>query len=769
MDQRFAMASKYLCRGQKCVEYFGKASSTITPFSNENNAAGGLQAVEDNTKDDAYGMEGIISNDDLVSGVGTFGLMSTQVNLGQSPTRTSHLDVVSQYAGLVGARSTEAMDVDIHWPIDVRAPTEINTVLPRRSLSSSDWAWNMSPEYGAHIQRNGDDRIANMMEHMDLQPVFESPTLTTAPPQSPCSSGLPSISPDLIMNRLQVNAIAADGTIFDTTIPSVENLLTCLLLVRCSSISFDAIEFFRQPRFEIPIDQDRLMIEIEDLLCWIVGSCQRAVAEEQIAKEIFDGHALLSIPVHQRNTRDLLFPVNRTATRGETLIEALKLKALKMLTIELSVAGSGRYPVESDVVTVCSIPNNPRRTSGLMVSFAFNTPAFAARISPQIKNFNVVPVGSSIIRCVTKNDLEGMQKLFAEGQASPLDVDPKGNSLLQVSETHSSGNAHVDSSLSTPCSEVTLLHSDSFSVVELVSKLLDSVQHCAHPALCQANYVDSSDYKADFVWMLWTHYVNYIRIPGASRIGPNRIEDFDKCARMTDAVLESGYDLDQGLFYHPSRPNLLFELACDGGHGWQKRSNIVKALQYLVRKGYDLEEKNCEGDTPLLYATKAHRPGAVTHIEAFVEAGSDANATNLAGQGPLHCALGVPETVLPADWNVQEHDTFSIPSPSFYEYRITYLTFHDGPEGYNYHPEHICWLDTNGVSQRMRNPIQMLKERSKYKILVLLEAGCDPNLPDIAGETPHQYAERNGLFPQWKWALIKSGYMLNEKSGQWVK
>ena len=271
------------------------------------------------------------------------------------------------------------------------------------------------------------------------------------------------------------------------------------------------------------------------------------------------------------------------------------------------------------------------------------------------------------------------------------------------------------------------------------------------------------------MWTLWTHYVNYVRVPGAPRIGPNRIEDFSKCTRMTDAVLESGYDLDEGPYCHPFRPNLLFELACDGGHGWQKRSKIVEALQYLVRKGYDLEERNCEGDTPLLYAAKAHRAGAVTHIEAFAEAGSDLKATNLAGQGPLHCALVVPEAVSPADWNVQEMDNFLIPGPSFYEYRIIYSTFHDGPKGYRCHADHICWLDTNRVSRRMRNPIQVLKERSKFKVLVLLKAGCDPNLPDKAGESPSRYAERNGLFSQWKWALMKNGYMLDEKSGEWVK
>ena len=263
--------------------------------------------------------------------------------------------------------------------------------------------------------------------------------------------------------------------------------------------------------------------------------------------------------------------------------------------------------------------------------------------------------------------------------------------------------------------------------------------------------------------------MNYVRIPGAPKIGPNRIEDFTECTRMTDLVFESGYDLDEGPYCHPSRPNLLFELACEGNYGRKHRSTIVAALRYLVRKGYDLEERNLEGDTPFLYATMAHTSGAVTRIEAFVEAGSDTTATNLAGQGPLHCAFCVPEAVSPTDWNIQDSDISWIRGRSFDRYRLVYSTFLDGPEGYRCHADYICWVDPDGVLRRMQNPVEVLKERSKFKILVLLKAGCDPNLTDKAGEPPHRYAERNGLFSQWKWALNRNGYMLDEKSGQWVR
>ena len=399
-----------------------------------------MQAVEDNAKDTAFGMEGIVSNYELVRGLGPFNLMSTQEESSQMPTGTSHLDLVSQYAGLFGSGSTEAMDVDANWPIERCAPTELNAALPRRSLNYADWTWAMNPEYCPEIQQNSDymmvDMMANMMEHTDLQPRFESPMLTIAPQQSPYSNGFASIFPDSILDGLELDLVAAD------TIPSVENLLTCLLVVRHNSIALDVLryswemEIFRQARLEVPIDNERLTIEIEELLRWIVSSCQRAVVQGRVGKETLDGQALLSIPVHQSNIRNRLYRANRTAKRGETLIEAPNFRDPGMFTIELSIAGSGCYPVGSDVITVCSIPNHPQRTIGLTVSFALNTSPFGAHISPHIKTFNVVPIGCSIIECVKKNDLEGVQKLFAEGQASPLDVDPRGNSLLQVRETH---------------------------------------------------------------------------------------------------------------------------------------------------------------------------------------------------------------------------------------------------------------------------------------------------------------------------------------------
>ena len=88
----------------------------------------------------------------------------------------------------------------------------------------------------------------------------------------------------------------------------------------------------------------------------------------------------------------------------------------------------------SSVLEVSSIPTAGHRTTGLTTIFmnplAQNQ---GPRISPEIRTFNVVPEGSSIIKCVQDNDLQGVQSLFDLKEASPWDVDPRGFSLLSAS------------------------------------------------------------------------------------------------------------------------------------------------------------------------------------------------------------------------------------------------------------------------------------------------------------------------------------------------
>lgn len=84
-------------------------------------------------------------------------------------------------------------------------------------------------------------------------------------------------------------------------------------------------------------------------------------------------------------------------------------------------------------LTIAFMPAENERARGLYVTFLRAGNEFAGpRISPYIKAINVVPDDSEIIRCVKRNDLQGVRMLFERREASPTDVDEKGFSLLSV-------------------------------------------------------------------------------------------------------------------------------------------------------------------------------------------------------------------------------------------------------------------------------------------------------------------------------------------------
>jgi hypothetical protein len=68
-----------------------------------------------------------------------------------------------------------------------------------------------------------------------------------------------------------------------------------------------------------------------------------------------------------------------------------------------------------------------------------------------------------------------------------------------------------------------------------------------------------------------------------------------------------------------------------------------------------------------------------------------------------------------------------------------------------------------------RRVMEILKERLRSKLLILLQSGCDPDVLDKKGESPGDYAERMGLWPQWEWALINAGYNYDSVNDRWFK
>ena len=81
--------------------------------------------------------------------------------------------------------------------------------------------------------------------------------------------------------------------------------------------------------------------------------------------------------------------------------------------------------------------------------------------------------------------------------------------------------------------------------------------------------------------------------------------------------------------------------------------------------------------------------------------------------------------------------------------------------------EYIICRDYGGIQHIIRKPVRVLKIRLRYMLLILLEAGYDPNMLDAEGKSPNDYAERDYLLPQWEWALRRAGYVL--VNGQWAR
>ena len=89
LDQRFALASEALSVDQMGSDNFSKVASTSTPFAYEYSAGVGPQAVDYDMSDVICAMEGMVSNENLIRGVGSFGLTPLKgicVNYSQGQT-----------------------------------------------------------------------------------------------------------------------------------------------------------------------------------------------------------------------------------------------------------------------------------------------------------------------------------------------------------------------------------------------------------------------------------------------------------------------------------------------------------------------------------------------------------------------------------------------------------------------------------------------------------------------------------------------------------
>ncbi len=199
------------------------------------------------------------------------------------------------------------------------------------------------------------------------------------------------------------------------------------------------------PREFLAVAQsDWLCREVEDLLCWAYENAARSIRRRQQAKrELATNQAQEE---RLASAQDDEGPILERGGHGGGVVRSAnistKLKSNMcvvsqsgMLRVQLRTLLANRVPSDGpETVLLSFIPTANVRTIGITASFdRYCNGIWTPQISRSIKTFNVVPQDSAIIQCVSRNDLVGVQRLFNRGEASPLDVDPYGFSLLSVS------------------------------------------------------------------------------------------------------------------------------------------------------------------------------------------------------------------------------------------------------------------------------------------------------------------------------------------------
>ena len=275
------------------------------------------------------------------------------------------------------------------------------------------------------------------------------------------------------------------------------------------------------------------------------------------------------------------------------------------------------------------------------------------------------------------------------------------------------------------------------------------------------------------------------------------LKNFEECVAITRLALDNGCAIDSGNDERSHAGPLFALVGADEAD--IDASTLVDAICYLLSIGWDLEEKNCYGQTPLLHAAAACGPQVARCLRALVEKSARLNARDKMGRGPLLSALSPLWCIsnwvdLTCIWRSEEDDCDNNGHLSEHfrtEDRRHVRDYYDTEsimdslssmsdldsnasscsEESDSNPEdddYVYCFNWEGDGAWIRKPSHVLKDRVRIKLKILLEVGCDPNDFDSDGQSTNDYARR-GLWSQWLWALDKTGYVFDEEQNRWVK
>ena len=194
------------------------------------------------------------------------------------------------------------------------------------------------------------------------------------------------------------------------------------------------------------VDSMQLSFEIEDLLCQCFEMSASSIRKRQVARKGRDTDVLHCLnPLEESRQCSRTRSISGTKQNSE-MLHQMEGKVTHYMTwavpngiFRLRLTSSVENSVAAVRANLPSIhvsfmPKDDRRTTGVTVSFRrLHDDHHGYSLYRRIRIINVIPKDSDVIQCVLRNDLQSLQMLFDNREASPLDVDPQGHSLLSVS------------------------------------------------------------------------------------------------------------------------------------------------------------------------------------------------------------------------------------------------------------------------------------------------------------------------------------------------
>ena len=194
------------------------------------------------------------------------------------------------------------------------------------------------------------------------------------------------------------------------------------------------------------VDSMQLSFEIEDLLCQCFEMSASSIRERQAARKGRDTDVLYCRRPHEESSHFSRTRSIAATKQNPQMLHKMEGKVTHYMTwpvpngtfrLRLTSRSNKSVPTVGTnlpSIHVSFMPKDDRRTKGVTVSFRrLQSDHHGYSLYRRIKTINVVPKDSDVIQCVLRNDLQSLQMLFDKREASPLDVDPQGFSLLSVS------------------------------------------------------------------------------------------------------------------------------------------------------------------------------------------------------------------------------------------------------------------------------------------------------------------------------------------------